>query len=62
VNGQKISRFNLDLSLVKLGDGTCGSLWLARMVASRAALGPFRLDYFETLLCVADTRAAARAT
>jgi CRISPR-associated endonuclease/helicase Cas3 len=59
VNGQTIPRFNLDLSIMKLGDGPRGLSWLARMVALRDALGPFRLAYLETLLRVADARASA---
>jgi len=59
VNGQTIARFNLDLSVMKLGDGPRGPSWLARMLALRDALGPFRLAYLETLLRVADMRASA---
>ena len=59
VNGQSIPRFALDLSFMRLGDGPRGLSWLARMVALRDALGPFRLAYLETLLRVADARASA---
>lgn len=59
VNSQTIPRFPLDLSLMRLGDGPRGPSWLARMVALREALGPFRLAYLETLLRVADARASA---
>jgi CRISPR-associated endonuclease/helicase Cas3 len=58
VNGQTITRFQLDLSLMQLGDGPRGPSWLARMVALRDRLGPFRLAWLETLLRVADARAS----
>ncbi len=51
----------LDLSFMKMGDGPHGASWLARTIALRDRLGPFRLAYLETLLRVADMRASALA-
>ncbi len=49
----------LDLGLMKMGEGEYGPSWLARTVALRDRLGPFRLAYLETLLRAADARASA---
>ena len=51
----------LDLSFMRMGEGEHGPSWLARMIALRDRLGPFRLAYLETLLRVADGRASAEA-
>lgn len=48
----------LDLSFMQMGEGRHGSSWLARAVALRDQLGPFRLAYLETLLRAADARAS----
>jgi len=48
----------LDLSLMQMGEGPHGPSWLARAVALRDRLGPFRLAYCETLLRAADARAS----
>jgi CRISPR-associated endonuclease/helicase Cas3 len=48
----------LDLRLMQMGEGEHGPSWLARMIASRDRLGPFRLAYLETLLRAADMRAS----
>ena len=49
---------SLDLSFMQMGQGQHGSSWLARAVALRDRLGPFRLAYLETLLRAADARAS----
>lgn len=49
----------LDLSFMKMGAGEHGPSWLARAVALRDRLGPFRLAYLETILRAADARASA---
>jgi CRISPR-associated endonuclease/helicase Cas3 len=49
----------LDLSFMKMGDGPHGPSWLARTIALRDRLGPFRMAYLETLLRAADIRASA---
>ncbi len=51
----------LDLSFMRMGEGEHGPSWLARMIALRDRLGPFRLAYLETLLRAADSRASAEA-
>lgn len=48
----------LDLSFMQMGEGPHGPSWLARSVALRDRLGPFRLAYLETLLRAADARAS----
>ena len=48
----------LDLSFMQMGEGPHGASWLARAVALRDRLGPFRLAYLETLLRAADARAS----
>lgn len=50
----------LDLSFMQMGEGQHGSSWLARAVALRDQLGPFRLAYLETLLRAADARASRK--
>jgi CRISPR-associated endonuclease/helicase Cas3 len=44
---------------MKMGTGEHGPSWLARTVALRDRLGPFRLAYLETILRAADARASA---
>lgn len=51
----------LDLSFMQMGEGPHGPSWLARAVALRDRLGPFRLAGLETLLRIADARASALA-
>jgi CRISPR-associated endonuclease/helicase Cas3 len=41
---------------MKLGEGPSGQSWLARVLALRSVLGPFRLTFLEMLLRVADWR------
>ena len=48
----------LDLSFMQMGEGLCGPSWLARTVALRDRLGPFRLAFLEMLLRAADARAS----
>ena len=52
----------LDLSFMKMGAGEHGPSWLARTVALRDRIGPFRLAYLETILRAADARASAQKT
>jgi CRISPR-associated endonuclease/helicase Cas3 len=53
---------SLDLSFMQMGEGKHGPSWLARTVALRDRLGPFRLAYLETLLRAADARASRETT
>lgn len=46
----------LDLSFMQMGDGEHGPSWLARIIALRDRLGPFRLAYLETILRAADAK------
>jgi CRISPR-associated endonuclease/helicase Cas3 len=48
----------LDLSFMQMGEGRHGPSWLARTIALRDRLGPFRLALLETLLRAADARAS----
>ncbi|HMO64210.1 MAG TPA: CRISPR-associated endonuclease Cas3'' [Verrucomicrobiota bacterium] len=48
----------LDLSFMQMGEGPHGPSWLARTIALRDRLGPFRLAFLETLLRAADARAS----
>ena len=48
----------LDLSFMEMGEGRHGPSWLARTIALRDRLGPFRLAFLETLLRAADARAS----
>jgi len=57
--GQHAPETPLDLSYMELGDGPGGPSWLARTLALRDRLGPFRLAFLEALLRVADWRASA---
>lgn len=50
----------LDVSFMKMGEGLHGPSWLARTIALRDRIGPFRLAYLETLLRVADARASGK--
>jgi CRISPR-associated endonuclease/helicase Cas3 len=52
----------LDLSFMRMGEGQHGPSWLARTVALRDRLGPFRLAFLETLLRAADARASRETT
>ena len=61
-NGQVMTTVKLDLSVMRLGDGSQGESWLARMLRLRddPAIGPFRLALYETFLRIADWRASAQ--
>lgn len=59
--GVPAEQLKLDLSFMRMGEGPHGPSWLARMIALRDRLGPFRLAYLETLLRAADMRASAAA-
>jgi hypothetical protein len=49
----------LDLRFMQMGEREYGQSWLARMIALRDRLGPFRLAWLECLLRAADARASA---
>jgi CRISPR-associated endonuclease/helicase Cas3 len=49
----------LDLRFMQMGESELGPSWLARTVALRDRIGPFRLALLETLLRAADARASA---
>ena len=51
----------LDLRFMHMGESELGPSWLARALALRDRLGPFRLAFLETLLRAADARASAGA-
>jgi len=55
-----IPPITLDLSSMQMGSGPHGASWLARMIALRDQLGPFRVAFLETVLRAADGRASAR--
>ena len=55
-NGERVPDTKLTLGLMDLGEGEFGPSWLARVLAVRDQLGPFRLSYLETLLRIADWR------
>jgi CRISPR-associated endonuclease/helicase Cas3 len=46
----------LDLQLMQMGESEHGPSWLARTIALRDQIGPFRLAYLESLLRAADMR------
>jgi CRISPR-associated endonuclease/helicase Cas3 len=48
----------LSLSFMQMGEGQHGPSWLARAIALRERLGPFRLAFLENLLRAADARAS----
>lgn len=50
----------LDLRFMRMGESELGPSWLARTIAQRDKLGPFRLAFLETLLRAADARASAK--
>jgi len=58
-SGLTLPETEIDLSYMELGEGPKGRSWLARTIALRDAVGPFRLAYLETLLRAADWRASA---
>ncbi len=49
----------LDLHFMHMGESKLGPSWLARAIALRDRLAPFRLAFLETLLRAADARASA---
>lgn len=50
----------IDLEFMELGEGRHGPSWLARTVALRDAIGPFRLAFLEGLIKIADERASGK--
>ena len=60
-DGLAVPETTLDLSFMKMGEGQHGPSWLARAIALRDRLGPFRLAFLETLLRAADARASEKA-
>jgi CRISPR-associated endonuclease/helicase Cas3 len=61
-DGIAIPVTTLDLRFMKMGEGPHGPSWLARAIALRDRLGPFRLAFLETLLRAADARASRNPT
>lgn len=61
-DGFSVPETTLDLSFMKLGEGPHGPSWLARAIALRDRLGPFRLAFLETLLRAADARATRNSS
>lgn len=59
-SGLSVPEVTLDLSFMKMGQGPHGLSWLARCIALRDGLGPFRLAFLETLLRAADARASGK--
>ncbi len=57
-DGRRFEGLELDLSIMRLGEGS----WLERMLALRdaAAIGPFRLALLETIVRAADWRASKK--
>jgi len=49
----------LDLTCMEMGDRPAGRSWVARMIALRDELGPFRLAFLESLIRAADRCASA---
>lgn len=60
-DGLAILETTLDLSFMKMGEGQHGPSWLARAIALRDRLGPFRLAFLEAVLRAADARASEKA-
>jgi CRISPR-associated endonuclease/helicase Cas3 len=57
-----VSETTLDLSFLRMGEGQQGPSWLARAIALRDRIGPFRLAFLETVLRAADARASRNST
>ena len=62
IDGLAVPEITFDLSFMKMGEGPNGPSWLARALALRDRLGPFRLAFLEMLLRAADARASAMET
>lgn len=54
-----LPEITLDLRFMHMGQSELGPSWLARAIALRDHLGPFRLAFLESLLRAADARASA---
>lgn len=58
-NGDACAAFEIDLSLMELGETNGNPTWLARTLQLREEFGPFRLAWLESLLMLADWRGSA---
>lgn len=59
-DGLVLGRTPLSLAPMALGGGDGAPSWTSRVLALRAALGPFRLAFLEALVRAADVRASKR--
>jgi CRISPR-associated endonuclease/helicase Cas3 len=58
--GVTLPIIELDLRLMRMGNGEHGESWLSKMLALRDSTGLFRLAFMEALLRAADMRASAK--
>jgi len=57
-SGVVMRETELSLAVMEMGESEEGASWVARVLALREQLGPFRLAYLEALLRIADWRAS----
>ncbi len=55
-----IPETSLSLEVMEVGDGDMGESWSTRAQRLLRCFGPFRLAWYEALLCIADRRASAK--